>query len=325
MSPDVVVMPPDMMVMSPDVVVMLPDVMVMSPDVVMMPPDVMVMSPDVAMMSPDVGVMSPDVVVMSPDVEVIPPDVAVIPPDVAVTSPDVAVTSPDVAMTSPDVTVTSPDVAVMSPDVLGRCRGDWTFTNTVLLSQQEGAVMVLNYSPRWALTGESLHRRGLVLGSHQRFHSQDVAQQPRARRYTGHLDIETLVYPSYQDHQHRMLVQFPVLHKTWRSCLGKVTLDSFHRSRLGLQDYWTNPQRAYHIGCVSCSARKHVLVLPGNTGISDVESTITPGLCHYRHKLLWKYRWQKLRENHLTSKLCGSAPPSRGWEFQWLHRAVVRS
>ncbi|XP_032900703.1 uncharacterized protein LOC116988266 [Amblyraja radiata] len=195
----------------------------------------------------------------------------------------------------------------------------------------ERAAMVLSYSPRWELIGDSLLRRELLLGSHQRFHSQDAARWTstarglRSPRCTGHLDMETLAYPSYHDYQHHMLVQFPVLHRTWRSCLGKVTLESFHRSRLGLKDYWTNPQRAYSIGCLCRNTRKHVLVLPGNTGISDVDSTITPGLCQYRHKLIWKYRWQKLREDHLASKLRASSPSSRGGEFQWLHRAAVRS
>ncbi|GCC20501.1 hypothetical protein chiPu_0019062 [Chiloscyllium punctatum] len=125
----------------------------------------------------------------------------------------------------------------------------------------------------------------------------------RLPRYCGHLEFESIRYPSYFEYKQRMLTQYPMLRKTWRVNLGGIILDTFRRSRLGLQDYWSNPQRAYRIGAVSRNSRRHLLVLPGNTGISDVDSTIKPGYCHYKHKLIWKYQWQKMKEDYLAKKV----------------------
>ncbi|XP_067863122.1 uncharacterized protein [Heptranchias perlo] len=173
--------------------------------------------------------------------------------------------------------------------------------------------MTYTYTPRKKFVLDSLHRKDPMLKDYwigsQRLYSASTAGRTSRSHYLrlpGHdgiSDLESIRYPSYFDYKHRMQTQYPVLKKTWSDNLGKIVLDTFRRSRLGLQDYWSNPQRAYRIGSVSRNSRRHLLILPGNTGISDVDSTIKPGYCHYKHKLIWKFRWQKLREDYLSKRV----------------------
>ncbi|GCB74325.1 hypothetical protein scyTo_0003414, partial [Scyliorhinus torazame] len=156
--------------------------------------------------------------------------------------------------------------------------------------------MTYAYTPRHKIVLDNIRRRDPLMKDYWVSpHKLDAADTTdrlsrshylRLPRYRNHLEFESLTYPSYFDYKQRMLVQYPMLKKTWRSNLGSVILDTFRRSRFGLQDYWSNPQRAYYIGSVSRDSRRHLLVLPGNTGISDVDSTIKPGYFHYRHKLV---------------------------------------
>ncbi|XP_069752406.1 uncharacterized protein [Narcine bancroftii] len=194
------------------------------------------------------------------------------------------------------------------------------------ISERQEPRMMFSSRPSQRFAGATLQRRKPMLSDYwmgqQRIsttspvHSMSQSYYLRLPRHTRSLELAALTYPNYDDYKCRMLAQYPVLARTWRPNLGKVMLDTFRRSRLGLQDYWTNPQRAYHIGSVSRDTRKHLLILPGNTGISDVDSTIKPGFCHYKHKLIWKYRWQKLKEDYQSKKLFGLSRRSTGWQLQ---------
>ncbi|XP_067867164.1 uncharacterized protein [Heterodontus francisci] len=170
--------------------------------------------------------------------------------------------------------------------------------------------MAYTYTPRHKIVLDSYRQREPMVKDYwispQKLYTADRTSRShyiRLPRHRSNLDFETVTYPSYFDYKERMLIQYPMLKKTWRVNLGNIILDTFLRSRLGLQDYWSNPQRAYLIGSVSRNSRRHLMVLPGNTAISDVDSTIKPGYCHYKHKLIWKYHWQKLKEDYLSKKV----------------------
>ncbi|XP_078093345.1 uncharacterized protein LOC144508997 isoform X2 [Mustelus asterias] len=156
--------------------------------------------------------------------------------------------------------------------------------------------MTYSYSPRHKIVLDNIRRSNPLMKDYwvspHKLYEADSADRSswshylRLPRYRRHLEFESFTYPSYFDYKERMLTQYPMLRKTWRVNLGGIILDTFRRSRFGLQDYWSNPQRGYCIGSVSRDSRKHLLVLPGNTGISDVNSTIKPGYFHYKHKLV---------------------------------------
>ncbi|KAG7334471.1 hypothetical protein KOW79_002878 [Hemibagrus wyckioides] len=73
-------------------------------------------------------------------------------------------------------------------------------------------------------------------------------------------------------------------------------LPSFRTPHQGKGGYWSSPQRYHPSGSVWQNLRRHHLVVPGNTGFSDVTSTKAAGSCRLRHTLVWKYRWLQLRE-----------------------------
>ncbi|KAF7710830.1 hypothetical protein HF521_009702 [Silurus meridionalis] len=73
-------------------------------------------------------------------------------------------------------------------------------------------------------------------------------------------------------------------------------LPSFRTPHQGKGGYWSSPQRYQASGSTWRNLRRHLLVVPGNTGFSDVMSTNTAGSCRLHHTLVWKYRWLKLKE-----------------------------
>ncbi|GAA6070281.1 uncharacterized protein LOC116988266 [Tachysurus ichikawai] len=73
-------------------------------------------------------------------------------------------------------------------------------------------------------------------------------------------------------------------------------LPSFRTPHQGKGGYWSSPQRYHLSGSTWQNLRRHHLIVPGNTGFSDVMSTKVAGSCGLRHTLVWKYRWLKLRE-----------------------------
>ncbi|KAJ0008822.1 hypothetical protein NQD34_016237 [Periophthalmus magnuspinnatus] len=77
----------------------------------------------------------------------------------------------------------------------------------------------------------------------------------------------------------------------WRS-----ELPNFSTPHQGRGGYWWSPQRYQDVGTTWRDTHRHRVVLPGNTGFSDVPSSLTAGYCRRRPTLVWTYRWQKLRE-----------------------------
>ncbi|KAM3830333.1 uncharacterized protein M6D78_013453 isoform 1-T2 [Vipera latastei] len=75
-----------------------------------------------------------------------------------------------------------------------------------------------------------------------------------------------------------------------------------YSSRQGLQDYWISPQRRHLAGSAGHTSRKQWLILPGSTGVSDVESVHWPSSGQYRHKLIWKNHWQYLNHYYLGKR-----------------------
>ncbi|KAJ6654329.1 hypothetical protein lerEdw1_007251 [Lerista edwardsae] len=86
----------------------------------------------------------------------------------------------------------------------------------------------------------------------------------------------------------------------------QLSLHLARSSSRGLQDYWISPQRRYAAGSAWLTATKKMLILPGSTGVSDVESARWPSSGQYKHKLIWKNRWQYLNYHYL-----GKRPPGR--------------
>ncbi|XP_077788033.1 uncharacterized protein LOC144328441 [Podarcis muralis] len=93
----------------------------------------------------------------------------------------------------------------------------------------------------------------------------------------------------------RVIVEMP-----WKRL---VSLHPAHySSHRGLQDYWISPQRRYPAGSAWHTPTKRHLILPGNTGVSEVESVHTPNAGQYRHKLIWTKRWQHLNHYYLGKR-----------------------
>lgn len=70
------------------------------------------------------------------------------------------------------------------------------------------------------------------------------------------------------------------------SSKSRIALHSLYSSRRGLQDYWVSPQRRYPVGSTWRTPSQRLLILPGNTGVSEVESVHWPSCCQYKHKLV---------------------------------------
>ncbi|XP_077193553.1 uncharacterized protein LOC143837512 isoform X2 [Paroedura picta] len=81
-----------------------------------------------------------------------------------------------------------------------------------------------------------------------------------------------------------------------------VSLNPAYSSRRGLQDYWVSPQRYYAAGSAWQTASRRLLILPGSTGVSEVESTHWPSSGRYRHHLIWKQHWQNLNHHYLGKR-----------------------
>ncbi|KAB5582131.1 hypothetical protein PHYPO_G00183660 [Pangasianodon hypophthalmus] len=84
-------------------------------------------------------------------------------------------------------------------------------------------------------------------------------------------------------------------------------LPSFRTPHQGKGGYWSSPQRYHPSGSTWQNLRRHLLILPGNTGFSDITSTKMAGSCGLRHTLVWKYRWLKLKEQMNSYRSCMAA------------------
>ncbi|XP_078031549.1 uncharacterized protein LOC144467083 [Epinephelus lanceolatus] len=73
-------------------------------------------------------------------------------------------------------------------------------------------------------------------------------------------------------------------------------LPSFSTPHQGKGGYWWSPQRYQEVGSTWRDTRRRRVVIPGNTGFSDVPSSLYAGYCRIHPTLVWRYRWQKLRE-----------------------------
>ncbi|KAG5265844.1 hypothetical protein AALO_G00246990 [Alosa alosa] len=73
-------------------------------------------------------------------------------------------------------------------------------------------------------------------------------------------------------------------------------LEPFCTPHQGRGHYWVSPQRYQASGSSWRNSHRRILVVPGNTGFSDVYSTQSAGCCRLHHTLVWKYRWLKLKE-----------------------------
>ncbi|CAM5167679.1 unnamed protein product [Eretmochelys imbricata] len=82
-----------------------------------------------------------------------------------------------------------------------------------------------------------------------------------------------------------------------------IALRPAYSSHRGLQDYWVSPQRRYASGSTWATPRRWLLILPGNTGLSEVESVHWPSCCGLKHNLVWKYRWQNLNHYYLGKRV----------------------
>lgn len=85
----------------------------------------------------------------------------------------------------------------------------------------------------------------------------------------------------------------PLYVKRYRS----LELGSFATPHQGKGGYWMSPQRYQPVGTTwRGSTHRRLVVFPGNTGFSDVPSSQNAGYCRLHPTLVWRYRFQKLRE-----------------------------
>ncbi|XP_005995648.1 uncharacterized protein LOC102356998 [Latimeria chalumnae] len=124
-------------------------------------------------------------------------------------------------------------------------------------------------------------------------------------RHAGSLDMDSTYLPGYYFLRPNFVPARSLYKKEEPSLYDKkrIQTKSFLSSPLGLRDYWVSPQRCYPIGTVSRNTRRQLMVLPGNTGVLDLESIHIPGYCRLKPSLIWKHRWQKLNDQHLKRKV----------------------
>ncbi|KAM6973276.1 uncharacterized protein FYW47_003394 [Aplochiton taeniatus] len=75
-----------------------------------------------------------------------------------------------------------------------------------------------------------------------------------------------------------------------------MELGSFATPHQGLGGYWSSLQRSQAVGSTWRNIHRRLVVFPGNTGFSDIPSSQTAGYCRLHTPLVWRYRWQKLKE-----------------------------
>ncbi|KAJ8367789.1 hypothetical protein SKAU_G00078170 [Synaphobranchus kaupii] len=63
-------------------------------------------------------------------------------------------------------------------------------------------------------------------------------------------------------------------------------LESFCTPHQGKGGYWMSPQRHHLSGTTWRDRHRRQVVFPGNTGFSDVISTLPAGYCRIRHTLV---------------------------------------
>uniref|UniRef100_A0AAV2JBJ0 Uncharacterized protein n=1 Tax=Knipowitschia caucasica TaxID=637954 RepID=A0AAV2JBJ0_KNICA len=91
------------------------------------------------------------------------------------------------------------------------------------------------------------------------------------------------VFSSFQVHRKPSLSLYKPLYdcRYWRS-----ELPNFSTPHQGKGGYWWSPQRYQDVGTTWRDTHRHQVVLPGNTGFSDVPSSLTAGYCRRRPALV---------------------------------------